>query len=123
MAAIIAAARAIAPELRVLHHSDGWYEPIIGDLMAIGVNAINPVQPEHMNAAAIRRRYGPRLVLWGTVGCQNTLAHATPEDIRAEVRLRIAQLGTAGLVIAPAYDVWPDVPWANLRALIEATER
>lgn len=122
MAAIIAAARAIAPEVRVLYHSDGWYAPIVGDLIEIGVDAINPVQPEHMDALALRRRHGPKLVLWGTVGCQNTLAHATPDEIRAEVRLRIAQLGTAGLVIAPAYDVWPDVPWANIRALIEATE-
>jgi uroporphyrinogen decarboxylase len=122
MAAIIAAARAIAPAVQVLYHSDGWYEPIIGDLAEIGVSAINPVQPEHMDAVAIRERYGTRPALWGTVGHQTTLAHATPDDVRAEVRLRLRELGTAGLVIAPAYDVWPEVPWANLRAFFEATE-
>jgi len=122
MAAIIASARAHAPDMRVLYHSDGWIAPIIGDLIDIGVNAINPVQPEHMDAAAIRRRHGTRITLWGTVGHQNTLAHATPDEIRAEVRRRLSELGSEALVIAPAYDIWPDVPWANLRAFIEATE-
>ncbi|MGI5818035.1 MAG: uroporphyrinogen decarboxylase family protein [Armatimonadota bacterium] len=122
MSAIIAAARDKAPNLRVLYHSDGWYAPIVGDLMEIGVNAINPIQPEHMDAATLRRRHGTGLALWGTVGHQNTLAHATPDEIRDEVRRRLADLGTEGLVIAPAYDIWPDVPWANLRAFIEATE-
>lgn len=121
MAAIIAAARAIRPEVRVLYHSDGFIAPIVSDLAAIGVNAINPVQPEHMNAAAIRR-HCPGMALWGTVGHQSTIARATPEEIRAEVRLRLSELGTAGLVIAPAYDLWPEAPWANLKAFIEATE-
>lgn len=122
MAAIIAAARKHAPDLRVLYHSDGYIAPIIGDLIEIGVDAINPVQPEHMDAAAIRRRHGTAIALWGTVGHQSTLAHATPDEIRAEVRHRLSELGTRALVISPAYDIWPEVPWASLRAFIEATE-
>ena len=82
LAGIIQAARAIRPDLRVLFHSDGYFEPIVGDLIEIGVNAINPLQPEHMDAAAIRRRFGPRLALWGTVGQQTTLSFATPDEIR-----------------------------------------
>ena len=123
MAAIIAAARALKPDLRVVYHSDGWYEPIVGDLIEIGVNAINPVQPEHMDAARIRRRFGTRIAFWGTVGHQTTFAHGTPADIRREVRERVATLGRAALVLCPAYDVpWPDVPWANLAAFLEAAQ-
>jgi len=123
MASIIAAGRAIKPDVRVVYHSDGWYEPIVGDLIDIGVNAINPVQPEHMDAAHIRRRFGTRIAFWGTVGHQTTFAHGTPEDIRREVRERIATLGRAGLVLCPAYDVpWPEVPWANIAAFLEAAD-
>jgi len=85
MAAIIEAARAAKPDVRVVYHSDGYYEPIIGDLIEIGVNAINPIQPEHMDGAHIRRRFGRRVALWGTVGHQSTFARATPDDIRREV--------------------------------------
>jgi uroporphyrinogen decarboxylase len=121
LAGIIGAARAIKPDLRVLYHSDGHIEPILGDLVDIGVNAINPVQPEHMDAARIRRRFGPRLALWGTVGRQTTFAFARPEEIRAEVEERVATLGRAGLVLCPAYDVdEPDVPWEHVAAFLEA---
>jgi uroporphyrinogen decarboxylase len=121
LAAIIRAARAVKPDLRVLFHSDGYYEPIVGDLIEIGVNAINPLQPDHMDAARIRRRYGPRLALWGTVGYHTTFSFASPGEIRQEVRLRIETLGRAGLVLCPAYDVdEPDIPWANVAAFLEA---
>jgi uroporphyrinogen decarboxylase len=118
---IIRAARAVKPGLRVLYHSDGHVEPILDDLVEIGVNALNPVQPEHMDARRIRRRFGPRLALWGTVGRQTTFAFATPDEIREEVKERVATLGRAGLVLCPAYDIdEPDVPWANVAALLEA---
>ncbi|MGD8398873.1 MAG: uroporphyrinogen decarboxylase family protein [Anaerolineae bacterium] len=121
MAAIIAAARAIKPDLRVLFHSDGYFEPIVADLIEIGVDAINPLQPEHMDPARIRRRFGPRLALWGAVGRHTTFSFATPEDIRAEVRHRIETLGRAGLVLCPAYDIdEPDIPWANVAAFLQA---
>ena len=121
LAGIIAAARAVRPEIRVIYHSDGHIEPILDDLVELGIAAVNPLQPEHMDALRIRRRYGPRLALWGTVGRQTTFAFGTPDDIRLEVRTRVETLGRAGLVLCPAYDVdEPDVPWANVAAFLEA---
>jgi uroporphyrinogen decarboxylase len=118
---IIAAARAIKPELRVLFHSDGFFEPIVGDLMEIGVDAINPLQPDHMDAARIRRRFGTRLALWGTVGRHTTFSFGTPQEIRQEVRHRIQTLGRAGLILCPAYDIdEPDIPWENVAAFLSA---
>ncbi|MFQ5592888.1 MAG: uroporphyrinogen decarboxylase family protein [Anaerolineae bacterium] len=123
LADIIQAAHTIKPDLRVLFHSDGYFEPIIGDLMEIGVNAINPLQPDHMDAARIRRRFGPGLALWGTVGRQTTFSFATPKEIRAEVKERVEALGRAGLVLCPAYDIdEPDIPWENVAAFLEAVE-
>ena len=123
LATIIQAARAIKPDLRVLFHSDGYFEPIVGDLIEIGVNAINPLQPDHMDAARIRQRYGPRLALWGTVGHQTTFSFATPDAIRREVKHRIETLGRAGLILCPAYDIdEPDIPWENIAAFLEAAQ-
>jgi uroporphyrinogen decarboxylase len=121
MEGIILAARAIKPDLRILFHSDGYFEPIIGDLMEIGVDAINPLQPDHMDAVKIRRQFGAGLALWGTVGRQTTFSHARPDEIRREVKLRIETLGRAGLILCPAYDVdEPDIPWENVSAFLQA---
>jgi uroporphyrinogen decarboxylase len=122
-ARIIGSARAIHPGLRVLFHSDGYFEPIIPSLIELGVNAINPIQPDHMDARRIRSRFGPRLALWGTVGAQTTFSFSTPDAIRHEVKDRIETLGRAGLILCPAYDIdEPDVPWENVAAFLEAAE-
>ena len=121
LAAIIQSARAIKADLRVLFHSDGYIEPILGDLIEIGVQAIHPVQPEHMDGVRIRQRFGARLALWGTVGHQNTFQWATPEDVRREVKQRIETLGRAGLILCPAYDLEEsDVYRRNIAAFLEA---
>ncbi len=123
LAAIIQAARAVKPDLRLVFHSDGYFEPIVGDLLEIGVNAINPLQPEHMDAVHIRRRFGSRLALWGTIGRQTTFSYATPQAIRQEVKERLTSLGRAGLILCPAYDIdEPDIPWENIAAFLEAVE-
>ena len=123
LARIIRAARTLNPALRVLYHSDGYFEPIVGDLIEIGVNAINPLQPDHMDAARIRQRFGSQLALWGTVGRQTTFSFATPQAIRQEVKERLDTLGRAGLILCPAYDLdEPDIPWENIAAFLEAVE-
>jgi uroporphyrinogen decarboxylase len=123
LAGIIRAARAVKPDLWVLYHSDGYFEPIIADLIEMGVDAINPVQPDVMDPLEIKKRYGNRVALWGTVGAQTTFAFATPDEIRREVRLRIETLGRAGLLLCPAYDIdEPDIPWENTLAFLEAVE-
>jgi len=121
LAAIIGDARGAAPALRVLYHSDGDFTPIVGDLVEIGVDAINPLQPEYMDPVEIRRRHGVRPALWGTVGRQTTFSWSTPEEIDREVKARIDTLGRAGLVLSPAYDIdEPDVPRENVAAFLEA---
>jgi uroporphyrinogen decarboxylase len=123
LAGIIEAARAIQPDLPILFHSDGYFEPIVGDLIEIGVNAINPLQPEHMDPIRLRQQFGPRLALWGTIGRQTTFSFGSPQEIRDEVRLRIQTLGRAGLILCPAYDIdEPDIPWENISAFLSAVQ-
>jgi uroporphyrinogen decarboxylase len=119
LADAIRLARAAAPDLLVFYHSDGNFTRLIPDLVGIGVNVINPVQPDCMDAAAIKAAFGDRLALWGTVGSASAWDHGTPDQIRAEVQQRIAQLGPAGLLLAPAYDI-DFTPLANVVAFIGA---
>ncbi len=105
LAEIIRAARSVAPELIVFYHSDGDFSSILPDLVEIGVNTINPVQPDCMDALAIKRAFGDKLSIWGAVGTAALWTWATPEEVRAEVRLRAGALGPAGLLLCPAYDI------------------
>lgn len=119
LADAIRLAREVNPELLVFYHSDGDFTAIVPDLVEIGVNVINPVQPDCMDALAIKRAFGDRLALWGTVGTAALWDHGTPDAIRAEVRLRAETLGPAGLLLCPAYDI-DFAPRENIEAFAEA---
>lgn len=99
-------------------HSDGYIEPIIPDLIEIGFNIIDPIQPECMDPVKIKKMYGDRITLHGTISLQKTLPFGTSEDVREEVLSRIKECGNnGGLILAPANTVTADVPIENVLAV------
>jgi uroporphyrinogen decarboxylase len=123
LAATVRAVKAVSPATYVFYHSDGNVEPVIPDLIEIGIDILNPVQPECMEPAAIKHRYGQRLSFWGTVSVQRTMPLGSPEDVRAEVRARIHEVGRGGgLILAPAHVLGPETPWENVVAFFEAAD-
>jgi uroporphyrinogen decarboxylase len=121
LAATVRAVKQANPAAFVFYHSDGNIEALIPDLIEVGIEILNPVQPECMDAAALKRRYGDRLSFWGTVSVQQTMPFGTPADVRAEVRRRIREVGRGGgLILAPAHVLGPEVPWENIVAFFDA---
>ncbi len=107
--------------VKVAFHSDGYIEPVIDDLVEVGVDLLNPIQPESMDPGRIKRRYGRRLALWGTVSTQRTFPFGSPEDVRAEVRERIRACAPGGgFLLAPTHNLQLDVPLENIRAFYDA---
>ncbi|MEM2939716.1 MAG: uroporphyrinogen decarboxylase family protein [Candidatus Bathyarchaeia archaeon] len=100
-----------------LFHSDGWIEPIIPDLIEIGVDILNPIQPECMNPAKLKNLYGDKICFEGTIGVQSTLPFGRPEDVAREVRQRISYLGPTGLILGPTHAIQPDTPIENILTL------
>lgn len=120
---VIDAARQVNPAVYIAQHHCGRIEPLIPDLIEIGVDALHPIQPECMDPVALKRRYGEALTLWGTVGAQSVLPFGTADDVRRTVRDNIAQLGyDGGLWIAPSQALGPEVPWENVTAFFEAVD-
>jgi uroporphyrinogen decarboxylase len=120
-ARVLAEARTVRPDILVWYHSDGNAAAFVPDLIEIGVNVLNPIQPECMNGADIKRQYGDRLAFWGGLGTQTTLPFGTPSDVRAEVKRLVSTLGAGGgLLLEPTHQVQPDVPWENILAYVEA---
>ena len=121
LAEVIQEAKGVNPGLLVQYHTDGDCRAVIPDLIEVGIDMLNPVQPECMDPVAIKREYGDRLSFSGTIGTQTTMPHGTPEDVRAAVRHMIETVGEGGgLVLAPTHVIEPDVPWENIVAFVDA---
>ena len=121
LAGVIDAARQESPDLLIFYHCDGDFTKLIPDLVDIGVNVINPVQPDCMDCAAIKGEFGDRLAIWGAVGSALLWDRGTPDQIRSEVRRCIETAGPEGLLLAPAYDI-DFSPFENIVAFVEAVE-
>ncbi|MCX7887382.1 MAG: hypothetical protein N3B01_09055 [Verrucomicrobiae bacterium] len=123
LAATVRAVKAANPDSFVFYHSDGNVEAAIPELIEIGIDILNPVQPECMEPALIKQRYGDRLSFWGTVSVQRTMPFGTPEQVRAEVCDRIRQMGhNGGFILSPAHVLPPETPWENIVAFFEAAD-
>ncbi len=124
MRRIVEAARAIKPSIHVCYHSDGHFTGLIEHLVEIGVDAIEPVQPDVMDPLAIKARFGSEVTLVGCVGTAWLWHHGTAEQVRAEVRRTNDLLSAGGgLVLAPAYDLMSCTPWANVEAFFDEARR
>jgi len=120
---VIKTAKDANPDILAFYHSDGDVRPVIEDLIEIGFDILNPVQPECMDPAALKREYGDRLAFWGTIGTQTTMPFGTPDEVKATVKERIETVGVGGgLLIAPTHVLEPEVPWENIESLFEAVE-
>jgi uroporphyrinogen decarboxylase len=121
---LIRTVKNINPDVLIFYHSDGNILPIIPELIEIGVDILNPIQPECMDPQQIKQIYGDKLAFWGTIGTQTTFPHGTPEDIRNLVKQRIRTVGKGGgLLLAPTHKIQPDVPWENITAFFDAVEK
>jgi uroporphyrinogen decarboxylase len=121
LAQLISSIKAIRPDLKVAYHSDGCIYPIIAELIEIGVDILNPVQPLSMDPARLAREYGGKLCFWGSIDEQRTLPFGTPADVRAEVLERLRTVGrNGGLIIGPTHHIQLDTPVENVLALADA---
>jgi uroporphyrinogen decarboxylase len=124
MAAFIAALKAINPAVKVAYHTDGCVYPIIPDLIEIGLDVLNPVQPASMDPARLKREYGRDLCFWGSMDEQHTLPFGTPGDVHREVEQRVATLGhDGGLILSPTHHVQLDTPLENFWAMTQTVTR
>lgn len=120
MAELIARVKAINPAVKVAYHSDGTIWDILPDLIEIGLDVLNPVQPACMDPAELKRRYGKELCFWGSLDEQHTLPFGSPEDVRAEVLTRLRTIGReGGLILGPTHHVQLDTPMNNFWAMVE----
>lgn len=104
---------------RALFHSCGMIRPFIPDLIELGVDVLDPIQPAApaMQPENLKREFGDRLCFHGGLDMQNLLPKATPAEVEAETRRYCEVLGAGGgYIIGPAHLFQPDVPPENILA-------
>jgi uroporphyrinogen decarboxylase len=120
MAEMYARLKAINPALKIAYHTDGNVRAVIPELIEIGLDVLNPIQPACMDPAELKRLYGDRLCFWGSIDEQHTLPFGSPDDVRREVQLRLRTIGRdGGLILGPTHHVQLDTPLPNFWAMVE----
>ena len=101
-------------------HSCGMVQEVFPRLIELGLDCFNPFQPEVMHPYEMKRQFGERLAFWGGVSTQRLLPYGTPDEVRAEVRRLIAEVGEGGgYICAPAHSIPGDAKPENIMAMIE----
>ena len=118
---MIAKLKGINAALKLYMHTDGNVQDIVEDLIEVGIDILNPIQPECMDPVEIKRNYGDKLVLHGAVSLQKTLPFGSPEDVKAEVRYLIENCNVnGGFVLGPSNVLFKEIPPENIVAMYEA---
>jgi len=110
----------------VLFHSCGTIASFIPDLIELGVDVLDPIQPTgaSMRPERLKVEFGNRISFHGGIDMQHLLPHAAPSQVEAEARRYCEVLGAAGgYILAPAHYFQPDVPPENILAVYRAQRR
>ncbi len=104
-------------------HSCGSIRAIMDDLVEIGIDIINPLQPraKGMDRRELGWIYGGKIVFHGNVDIQYVLPRGTVEEVEEEVKDVISTLAPY-YIFSPAHNIQADVPPQNIVAAYRAAQ-
>ena len=108
-----------------IKHTDGCLWPIMDDLLAAGVDALDPIEPlAGMDIGEVKERLGPGKAVVGNVDCTEILPHGSTEEVVEAVKETIAKGSPGGgHVLASSNSIHPAVKPENYVAMVEAGRR
>jgi len=116
-AQLFAACKTLNPNVKIAYHNCGQCTAILDDMIEIGLDVLNPLQPMAINPFETKERYGNRLALFGGLCVQRVMPYGSVEDVRNAVRRLTAELGRGGgYILAPAHHIQADTTLDNIKA-------
>jgi uroporphyrinogen decarboxylase len=111
----------------VFLHSCGSIRPLIPDLIAAGVDILNPVQTsaKNMDPKQLKDEFGKQITFWGG-GCdtQHVLPFASPDEIAHHVREQIEIFAPGGgFVFNQIHNIQANIPPENIVAMFDTALR
>ena len=125
-AEVFSAVKAIREEIVIIMHSDGAVAQLLPDLIEIGLEVFNPVQPNvpGHDPADLKSRFGEELAFFGAIDQQGLLPQGTPEEIAEDVKAKIEVLGEGGgYMVAPAHIIQADTSVESVEAFVAAARQ
>src|SRR5581483_8453127 len=110
----------------IMYHCDGAIAPLIPELIEMGVDLLNPIQPDSpgMDCKRLKRDFGDRISFHGGIDIIKTLPRGTVNDVRAEVRERVRVLGeNGGYILCSSHHIQADTPIENILAMYDVMLR
>jgi uroporphyrinogen decarboxylase len=108
-------------DAKIYRHSCGSVYQFIPDLIEIGVDILNPLQPlaKDMEPWRLKREFGNDLTFFGGVDTQQLL-YQSPEDVRQGVKALIQEYAPGGgYIFGTGHNIEPDTPIENIPAMFE----
>ena len=109
--------------LPVAYHCCGALRPIIGDLIEIGMDVLNPVQCNcpGMDPLELKREFGSAIAFMGGVDTQGLLPNGTPQEVRRATERLLEGMTSdgGGYILAASHTISPETPDANIFAMYE----
>ena len=107
----------------VVQHSCGDIREVMGDLIDMGMDVYNTVQPEIYDLKKLKKEYGRDLTFYGGISTQQFLPTATAEQSRDMGSWMLDVMGKdGGFIFAPTHSVTPDIPVDNILALADVVK-
>lgn len=111
--------------LRTMYHSCGAVFDVIGDLIACGVDVLDPVQvtAEGMDPRRLKAAFGGQICYHGAISAQRVLPLGTPDEVHEHVRetCEIMRPG-GGYIFTSDQDITADTPIENVIAMYDAID-
>jgi len=112
--------------VKMMFHSCGAVREAIPDLIASGVDILNPIQPaaKGMEPAGLKRDFGKSLAFHGGIDIQYLLPRESPEAVKGEA-CRVAQIlcEQGGYVLSPSHNIQLDTPTPNVLSMYDMEAR
>ncbi len=106
------------------YHSDGDLSTVFEDLLGLGMNCINPIEPPSMDIEKVKEQYGHRVALWGNIDLIHTLPYGTVEEVEQEVKERIKKIGKGGgFILGTANSITDFCKVENILAMSKAVKK
>jgi len=102
---------------KIIHHCCGACGDIIGDLIEIGVDVLNPTQTSAagMDPFELKRRFGKDITFWGGIDVIHLLPKGTTAEVEREVKRHIDALAPGGgYVFSPSHIIQRFTPPENV---------
>jgi uroporphyrinogen decarboxylase len=107
---------------KVLYHSCGRIRSFIPDLIALGIDVLDPIQPagSEMEPEQLQAQFDGQICFHGGIDMQKLLPHGTADEVKSQARRYCSTFGShGGYILAPAHLFQPDVPPENILAMYD----